>query len=395
MPRYEDIRVGDLAELEHLVTAQDVERFVAMSGDDNRLHTDAEFAKRTPFGKPVVHGMVGASFISTVIGTKLPGDGALWFSQTLEFLLPVRIGDKLQVRAKVLRKHDRDQIIELETVILNQHRQVCTTGTAKVRVTAPVALEVPAESAAAMTSAILVLGGTGGIGRATCIALARRGFDVIVHAYQHRESADAICNEVRALGRKALAVQGDVREESSFREIAAELTRHEIPFAGVVQCAVGNFYNSAAQDLTWEEISQQLEMHLKSAFFVVKYFVPMFSRRKYGKLVFLTTQSIEAPVPKLSHYITAKSALNGFAKGIAIDLAPLGIRVNMVSPGMTQTALISAIPQKAQMLTQASAPLRRLATPEDVAHAIVFLASHDSDYLSGETIRVNGGQVML
>jgi 3-oxoacyl-[acyl-carrier protein] reductase len=90
MPRFDEIKVGDIAELDHTVTQKDIERFVELTGDDNRLHNDAGYAAKTSFKKPVVHGMLVASFISTVIGTKLPGDGALWFAQNLEFLLPVR-----------------------------------------------------------------------------------------------------------------------------------------------------------------------------------------------------------------------------------------------------------------------------------------------------------------
>jgi 3-oxoacyl-[acyl-carrier protein] reductase len=256
-------------------------------------------------------------------------------------------------------------------------------------------VEAPAGPVPAEVATALVLGGTGGIGRAACIALAQRGFDVIVHSHRQRTDAEALCQEIRALGRKALAVQGDILNETFFRDALEEIARHNITLTGVVHCAVGGLYYSTATDLSWEEVSAEIDMHLKSAFFVMKYFVPLMVPRKYGKLVFLATQAIEAPAPKLAHYITAKAALSGFAKAIAVDLAPAGIRVNLVSPGMTRTPLISSIPQKVQMLIEASAPLRRLATPEDIAHAIAFLMSRDSDYLAGETIRVNGGQVML
>ena len=78
-----------------------------------------------------------------------------------------------------------------------------------------------------------------------------------------------------------------------------------------------------------------------------------------------------------------------------MELAPKGIRINLVSPGMTDTALIADVPEKARLIAEAQTPLRRLATPEDVAGAISFLASEKSDYLTGETIRVNGGQIVV
>ena len=81
MSKFADIKVGDMAELNHIITQNDIDKFVELTGDDNKLHIDKEYASKTIFKKPVAHGMLSASFISTIIGTKLPGDGALWFSQ--------------------------------------------------------------------------------------------------------------------------------------------------------------------------------------------------------------------------------------------------------------------------------------------------------------------------
>ena len=116
---------------------------------------------------------------------------------------------------------------------------------------------------------------------------------------------------------------------------------------------------------------------------------------KYGKVINISTQAIEKINSDWSHYITAKSALSGFSKALALELAPKGIRINLVSPGMTDTDLVANIPEKIKLLSAAQTPLRRIAQPEDIANAISFLSSTKSDYLSGETIRINGGQVMI
>ena len=137
MKSYDKIKIGQKAELTHTVKKSDIEKFVELTGDNNKIHTDEIYASKTTYKKPVVHGMLGASFISTVIGTKLPGDGALWYSQSLEFLHPVRIGDKLNIIAKVINKIDRTKTIELQTNIFNQSKQKVTTGIAKVKVLEP------------------------------------------------------------------------------------------------------------------------------------------------------------------------------------------------------------------------------------------------------------------
>ena len=134
MNKYDSIKIGDTAEIVHKITSDDVSKFVELTGDDNKLHINEDYASQTSFKKTVVHGMLGASFISTIIGTKLPGDGALWFSQSIEFLLPVRVGDIITIQAKVVKKIDRTKTIELSTDIFNQHKQKVTSGFSKVKV---------------------------------------------------------------------------------------------------------------------------------------------------------------------------------------------------------------------------------------------------------------------
>ena len=104
MKKFESIHVGDKAEITHKITHDDINKFVDLTGDDNKLHIDLDYAKNTSFKKPVAHGMLSATFISTIIGTKLPGDGAFWFSQSFEFLLPVRVGDQITIKAEVTKK---------------------------------------------------------------------------------------------------------------------------------------------------------------------------------------------------------------------------------------------------------------------------------------------------
>ena len=129
---FDSLKVGDCRQLIKTITQDDIRKFVDMTGDDNPLHVDRNFASETSFKDIVVHGMLGASFISTVIGTKLPGPGALWISQSMDFLLPVRLADVLTVSCTVLKKHERDRLLELQTVIVNQNGQTVLQGHGKV-----------------------------------------------------------------------------------------------------------------------------------------------------------------------------------------------------------------------------------------------------------------------
>ena len=393
MARFDEITVGQVAELEHVVTPEDLEKFVDLTGDDNRLHVDASYAARTSFKKPVAHGMLGASFISTIIGTRLPGDGALWFAQSLEFLLPVRVGDTLLVRAEVLRKIDRMNVIELQTDIFNQHRQKVTTGVAKVKV---VELEeaMPAEPTPPNPVA-LVVGGSGGIGAEVCRQLAKAGFDIAVHCRTNTENAQKVVQAVEAYGRKALLVTADVRKPSAVAEMVQKVQRYMGNITSLVNCTTAPMIVSKWDDLQWQDFETHLQTSLQGAFNVVQQVVPLMEAAGYGKIVHIGAHTVDAPVGGQLPLITAKAALEGFSKALSLELVAKGIRVNLVSPGMTDTPQLSEIPERVRLMAAARVPLLRLARPSDVAGAVVYLASPQSDYLTGETIRVNGGQVML
>jgi len=391
--KYGSISVGDKAEIVHTITQSDINQFVELTGDDNKLHIDREYASRTSFKKPVAHGMLGASFISTVIGTKLPGDGALWYAQNLEFLLPVRVGDKITVKVEVIKKVDRGQIIELSTKIFNQNKQKVTDGSAKVKIIQQEQLIPENEKKTKLVA--LVIGGTGGIGKATCLQLAKDGYDVAVHYYKNKELADQISNQILDIGKKAITVYADINDFNLVKEIVESTIRKLGTITTVVNCATLSVSNVKFSDLEWKDIQNHFALNVRGSFNVLKCVVPFMEENKYGKIINLSTLAVEKPNAEWLHYITAKSALTGFTKALAIELAPKGIRINLVSPGMTDTELVADIPVKARLLNAAQTPLRRIATPTDVAGAISFLASDKSDYLTGESIRVNGGQAMI
>ena len=393
--KFSEITVGMAQELVHQLTAEDVRRFVDLTGDDNSLHTDPDFASRTSFKRPVVHGMLGASFISTVIGTKLPGDGALWFAQNLEFILPVRIGDTLTVRAEVIRKDDRSQVIELKTEIINQYRQIVTHGVAKVKVVEQHPDSHDVEMGRMPKKVALVIGGTGGIGSAACLALADAGFDVAIHYHQNAEAAKLLAEKIQEKGRKTFICSGNIVEQQEISDAIDKLVCRLGPVSVLVNCATPKIATIKFSKLMWSDFEVHLNSQIKGMFNLVKAVMPLMAEQQYGKIININSQALDSPSSNWIPYITAKGALMGFSRALAFDLAPKGIRVNSVSPGMTETDHISDIPERVRLVNAAKTPIGRLATPEDIAKAIVFLASDQSDYLCGETIRVNGGQVMV
>lgn len=130
--RYEDFVVGQRASYSKTISEADISRFVELTGDDNPLHVDENFAASTFFGSRVAHGMLAASLLSTVVGTLLPGTGAIYRSQTLEFLRPTRVGDTLTVWMEVTSIDPEGEVIELATGVDNQEGERVIEGTATV-----------------------------------------------------------------------------------------------------------------------------------------------------------------------------------------------------------------------------------------------------------------------
>jgi acyl dehydratase len=127
------VRVGDRAEMTHKVTTADVQKFTEVSGDDNPLHRDAEYAKKTRFGEPIAHGMLSAGFISAVLGTKLaPHACVVYLSQTLRFTRPVKIGDEVRAVAEVTAADPEKNTLTLNTECTNQDGQTVVKGEAVV-----------------------------------------------------------------------------------------------------------------------------------------------------------------------------------------------------------------------------------------------------------------------
>ncbi len=131
----EQLHVGDTAACEHVVTTTDIDRFVALSGDDNSLHMDDAFASELGFPGRVAHGMIALSLISRLIGTQLPGHGSLWMSQELDFVQPVHVGDRLRASVTVDRVSQAARIAVLTTLIIKADtEEIVLRGTAKVRI---------------------------------------------------------------------------------------------------------------------------------------------------------------------------------------------------------------------------------------------------------------------
>ena len=264
MATYEEINVGDKAELKHVITQDDIHKFVELTGDDNKLHIDRDYASKTSFQKPVAHGMLGASFISTIIGTKIPGDGALWYAQTIEFLLPVRVGDEITVKAEVIKKIDQLNAIELQTDIYNQHKQKVTGGIAKVKVIPQETTKIINFDKPSLLKNALIIGGTGGIGSATCLELAKEGYNIAIHFYTNKSAAEKLSEDISKLGVDACVVSGEIKSADDSERIIERATRKIGEISLLVNCATLKIPNIKFEKLEWNDFEDHFNINIKT-----------------------------------------------------------------------------------------------------------------------------------
>ena len=391
---FEAIQVGERRSLTKKITEADVRRFVEMTGDDNPLHVDAAYARGTAFKDVVVHGMLGASFISTVIGTRLPGPGALWVSQQIDFLLPVRLGDELTVSCEVIKKHDSERLLELETTILNQNGQRVLSGRGKVKLLTEPAT-APATDTPQKCMVALVTGGAGGIGQAICERLAGDGFAVVINYANSTQSANELVARITGAGGRALAVQADLTSEAGITRLF-DAAVNAFGGVGVLVSNASPHINAKPLASThWADVQQHIDVQAKASFLLTQLCAPSMAARKWGRIVNITSQVTRAlPTPGWLGYTLGKSTLAALTRSMAVELGPSGITVNAIAPGMTDTRLIGAIPEKVQLMTARQTPLRRLALPQDVTDAVAYLVSDAGSFVTGQELHVNGGMVM-
>ncbi|MCL5960224.1 MAG: 3-oxoacyl-ACP reductase FabG [Chloroflexi bacterium] len=238
----------------------------------------------------------------------------------------------------------------------------------------------------------LVTGGGTGIGKAITLLLAQEGADVAInYAHSERQAMQA-ADQVRALGRKAMVVQADVSNASEVRDmvdkVLADLRRVDI----LVNNA-GITIRAQLWELTEEKWDRVVDVDLKGTFLCSKAVAEVMVREGGGKIVNVASiRGIQGSDSSM-HYAAAKAGVIALSKSFARELAPL-VRVNAIAPGYVESALHAGMSPEARQAVIDGTPLKRFGRPEDIARAVLFFASDDSDFVTGQTLVVDGGQVM-
>ena len=246
----------------------------------------------------------------------------------------------------------------------------------------------------------LITGSSRGIGASIAKAFANEGAAIAINYVKNEPAALDTVENCEKVGGIASSFKADVTNPAEAK-LLVESVQSEF---GKIDILVNNAFRSydfdpeqrkMFWDLNWDHYQSQLEGSLLSTHTLCKAVLPLMQRRAKGSIINITTDLIAKPSIPYHDYTTAKSALTGFSKNLAVELGPFGIRVNCVAPGLVYPTDASKNTQEnVKELIIGQTPLRRIANPKDVAGPVLFLASEWSEFITGQTIYVDGGLVM-
>jgi len=239
----------------------------------------------------------------------------------------------------------------------------------------------------------LVTGGSRSIGRAIALALAREGADVAINYVHHAEEAQSAIREIEALGRRALAVRADTSQRAQVHAMVDEVTARLGPMDVLVNNA-GVQRRVFFLDLEEADWDWMLGVNLKGYFLVGQAAAARMKPRGKGRIINVSSEAGGFPAQRMTAYCVSKAGVAMLTKCMALELAQYGIRVNALAPGLTRTDINRKdLEDEAFLKARLSRiPLGRVLSPEDLVDAAVFLASTDSDMMTGMTLQVDGGR---
>jgi NAD(P)-dependent dehydrogenase (short-subunit alcohol dehydrogenase family) len=239
----------------------------------------------------------------------------------------------------------------------------------------------------------LITGGTSGIGRAAANKLAQLGVYVLVVG-RNRERGEKAVAELRAAGGKADFIASNLRDASSAREVAKRAVQLGGGHVDVLINNAGIFPFGPTDKTAEEEFDRVYSLNVKAPYFLVAELAPLMAKRGKGAIVNVSTMVADYGVSGMSLYGSSKAAINLLTKSWAAEYGPSGVRVNAVSPGPTRTEGTDAMGEGLEQLA-AQAPARRPATADEIAEAIVFLATDRSSFVYGAKLAVDGGRTAI
>ncbi len=239
----------------------------------------------------------------------------------------------------------------------------------------------------------LITGASGGIGRATALALAEDGFSIAVHFNNSADRAKELVEEIAALGVRAMAFQGNLAKPEVPKQIVSDVRAHFGEVSVLINNA-GVMTHFSIEEMSDEQWDESINVNLSAVFRLTRECVPAMKKNGWGRIICVSSQVAQTGSANHAHYAAAKSGLLAFTYSLAKELGSSGVTANVVLPGRITTEMIQDQSESRMDEWIAQTPMKRMGEPHEVASMLAFLASEKSSYITGAAINVNGGLVM-
>jgi 3-oxoacyl-[acyl-carrier protein] reductase len=240
----------------------------------------------------------------------------------------------------------------------------------------------------------LVTGASRGIGRGIALEMAREGADVIVNFTRSDKKAAEVASQIRALGRRTLAVKADVSNPKQVDSMRKRVLK-QFDAVDILVNNAGVHHHLKSWEIEDAEWRQILGVNIDGVFHCSRAFSQEMRARRWGRIINISSIVAFTGTDHEAHYGASKAAVLGLTKSLALELAGYNITVNAIAPGWIETDMTSGITAEEKRKALELIPLRRMGQPEDIAYAAAFLASEKASFITGQTIHVNGGEAVL
>ncbi len=241
----------------------------------------------------------------------------------------------------------------------------------------------------------LVTGSSAGLGKAIALRLGLAGAKVALNYNNNVSRAESALAELQDLGCKAVLVKGDVTNEEDvtaiYEAIATQLGSVDI----LVLNATGNQPQIPFEEYTWQDFQTMIDFFIKSPFLLTRACLPAMKEKQWGRIINISSDVFFRTVNNFSAYVTAKGGQIGFTRSMATELAPFGITVNAIAPGWIPVERHETTPQEKKDAYQVRIPMQRWGTPQDIAEAVLYFASQESKFVTGQYLCINGGMSLM
>ncbi|MDF0665648.1 MAG: SDR family oxidoreductase [Nitrospira sp.] len=393
----EDLSVGVCDGMDFVIQSEALHAFLGILAK-GLCHRDAW--PSSSFIRSFAPNLLATLLSSTFVGMRVPGKSATFLSLSAQWTQQIQCGHRYRLEGKVTHVSRATRIVKTALSITGKGEdRAAMLGRASALVnkpsrSMPTAAEMNRSSVdwGLTDKVVLVTGASRGIGETVVKLFALLGSKVIVNFYRGKDDAERVVREIVREGGNAIAIGADVTVPEEVERMVSEARAQYGTIHILVNNAVRDFRPASFTDLTWEDIQRDLDIIVKGAFHCCKAVIPGMLAQGGGKIINISTVAVDDPPPNQLKYVVAKSALQGFTRSLAIELASKNIQVNTVAPSFVETDLVAHIQDGFRKKIAQETPMQRHASPVEVAQAVLFLASKFASYTTGQKIMLTGGR---